>query len=90
MLLRLTYDSIKEQSRKEKKSEFVIVPRHLKGHVIGRGGCMLQEIMEKSGARVSSQSREEEGFTISGDTKEQITCAKRLIERKVVSCLRCN
>ena len=45
---------------------------------------MIHEIMDKSGARVSTQSKEEEGFTISGN-QEQRECAKKLILQKVVS-----
>ena len=75
---------IRHQSEEEIESEFVAVPRDLKGHVIGRGGCMIQEIRQKSGARVVSQSMEEEGFTVFGD-EEQRACARRLIEQKLVS-----
>ena len=57
----------------------------MKGHVIGRGRYMLNEIMEKSGANVSSESKEEEGFTVCGN-EEQRTIAKNLILQKVVSC----
>ena len=66
------------------ESEFVVVPRDLKGHVIGRGGCMIQEIRQKSGARVDSQSKEEDGCIVYGD-EEQRACARRLIEQKLVS-----
>lgn len=66
------------------KSEFVEVARDLKRYVIGRSGCVIHEIMDKSGARVSTQSKEEEGFTISGN-QEQRECAKKLILQKVVS-----
>ena len=52
LLFRLTYDSIKEQSIEEFESEFVEVPKDMKGHVIGRDGCMLQKIREESRARV--------------------------------------
>lgn len=66
------------------KSEFVKVARDLKGYVIGGRGCVINEIMDKSGATVSTQSKEEEGFTISGN-QEQRECAKKLILQKVVS-----
>ena len=69
---------------KSQKSEFVKVARDLKGYVIGRRGCVINEIMDKSGATVSTQSKEEEGFTISGN-QEQRECAKKLILQKVVS-----
>lgn len=60
------------------------MPIELKGHVIGRGGCMLQEIMRQSGAIISSESKEEKGFLVNGD-KEQRAYAKKLILEKVVS-----
>ena len=66
------------------KSEFVEVPRNLKRYVIGTGGVVIKEISQKSGARVTSQSMEEEGFTISG-SQEQRIWARRLIIEKVVS-----
>ena len=84
-LFRPDYDSIKEQSTQEIYSEFVEVPQVMKGHVIGRGGYMLQEIMQMSGAGVFSGSRDEEGFTVCGN-EDQIANAKRLILKKVVSC----
>ena len=46
---------------------------------------MLQKIQQISGARVFSMSRDEEGFTVSGD-EEQRSLAKMLILQKVVSC----
>lgn len=61
------------------------MPKDMKRHVIGRGGYMLNEIMEKSGAYVFSESKEEEGFTVRGN-REQRTFAKNLILQKVVSC----
>ena len=73
-----------EQSREEIGSDFVEVSRDLKKYVIGRGGCMIQEIRQKSGARVDSQSKEEDGFIVYGD-EEQRACARRLIEQKLVS-----
>ena len=69
---------------KSQKSEFVKVARDLKGYVIGKGRRVINEIMDKSGATVSTQSKEEEGFTISGN-QEQRECAKKLILQKVVS-----
>ena len=66
------------------KSEFVEVSRNLKRYVIGTGGVVIKEISQKSGARVTSQNMEEEGFTISG-SQEQRACARRLILEKVVS-----
>ena len=77
--------SIKDQSTEEIESEFVQVAIDMKGHVIGRRRCMLNEIMQKSGANVFSESKEEEGFTVCGN-EEQRTIAKNLILQKVVSC----
>lgn len=56
----------------------------MKGYVIGTGGSMRQEIEQKSGARISSGSRYEEGFTIIGN-EEQRASAKKLILETVVS-----
>ena len=67
------------------QSEFVPVPKEFKGHVIGKGGYIIQDIRQKSGAQVRSPTgSEEEGFTVSGNA-EQIALAKRLILGKVVS-----
>lgn len=66
------------------ESEFVWVSKDFKAHVIGKRGCVIQDIKQRSGAAISSASREEEGFTVSGDA-EQIACAKRFILEKVVS-----
>ena len=72
-------------------SEFVPVPTEFKGHVIGKGGYIIEDIRQKSGAQVRSPTGSEEaGFTVSGNA-EQIACAKRLILEIVVSkkyCLR--
>ena len=73
-----------ERNTDEMESEFLEVPVHLKGYVIGKGGRTINEIRQNSGARVHSLNKEEGGFTITGD-EEQRTCAKRLIIEKVVS-----
>ena len=67
------------------QSEFVPVAKSFKAHVIGKKGCVIENIRERSGAQISSKSIEEEGFTVSGN-EEQIAFAKRLILEKVVSC----
>lgn len=66
------------------ESVFVPVPKDMKGYVIGKGGYKKNEIMEQSGALIYSQSREEEGFTVSGSA-EQIKFAEILILNTVVS-----
>ena len=88
---RLSYDNLREQSKEEEEEEeeeeskFVDVPLSLKGHVIGKGGHKLHEIMETTGTTIFSQSKEEAGFTIFGD-EEQIAHAERLIKGIVVKC----
>ena len=67
------------------QSEFVPVAKDFKGHVIGKGGYVLQDIRQISGADIRTKSKEEEGFTVRGNT-EQIARARSLIEKKVVSC----
>ena len=88
-IVRLSYDSLREESKEEEEggSKFVDVPLSLKGHVIGKGGHKLHEIMERTGTTIFSQSKEEAGFTIFGD-EEQIAHAGRLIKEIVVMCLK--
>ena len=83
-LTRFSYTNTEERNTDEMKSEFLEVPVYVKGYVIGKAGRTIYEIKQKSGARVYSLSKEEGGFTITGD-EEQRTCAKRLIIEKVVS-----
>ena len=87
-IVRLSYDSLREESKEEEEggSKFVDVPLSLKGPVIGKGGHKLYEIMETTGTTIFSQSKEEAGFTIFGD-EEQIAHAERLIEEIVVKIL---
>ena len=66
------------------QTEFVPVPKDLKGHVIGKRGSVIQDIIQRSGADISSADRGEEGFTVRGDA-QQIACAKGIILEKVVS-----
>ncbi|KAJ7369994.1 hypothetical protein OS493_034940 [Desmophyllum pertusum] len=56
--------------------------RAFKGHVIGKGGYVINDIRQRSGARIISVSIQEEGFTVLG-VAEQVACAKRLILQKV-------
>ena len=69
---------------KEERADFVDVPEDLKGHVIGTGGNTFRSIQERSGAKVLSLSRAEEGFWVKG-TREQREYAQNLILEKVVS-----
>ena len=86
-IVRLSYDSLREESKEEEEggSKFVDVPLSLKGHVIGKGGHKLHEIMETTGTTIFSQCKEEAGFTIFGD-EDQTAHAERLIEEIVVKC----
>lgn len=88
-IVRLSYDSLREESKEEEEggSKFVDVPLSLKGHVIGKGGHKLHEIMETTGTTIFSQSKEEAGFTIFGD-EDQTAHAERLIKGIVVKCLK--
>ena len=81
MLYRSAYSQLKNQNTEPMESEFVQVLSGLKGHVIGKGGIFVKEIMKKSGARIS---KNDEGFTVSGNA-DQRACAKSLILEKVVS-----
>ena len=83
-LIRFSYTNTEDRNTDEMESEFLEVPVQLKGYVIGKSGRTINEIRQNSGARVYSLSKEEGGFTITGD-EEQRTCAKRLIMEKVVS-----
>ena len=88
-IVRLSYDSLREESKEEEEeggNKVVDVPLSLKGHVIGKGGHKLHEIMETTGTTIFSQSKEEAGFTIFGD-EEQIAHAERLIKEIVVKIL---
>ena len=88
-IVRLSYDSLREESKEEEEggSKFVDVPLSLKGHVIGKGGHKLHEIMETTGTTIFSHSKEEAGFTIFGD-EDQTAHAERLIKGIVVKCLK--
>ena len=81
----MSCDNLRGQSKEEGQRKFVDVPVSLKGHVIGKGGYKLHDIMEITGTRLVSQSKEEAGFTIFGD-EEQIAHAERLIKGIVVKC----
>jgi len=61
------------------------VPKNSKGYVIGPDGKVVKKIQQKSGARVVTKPRNEDGFTVTGN-EEQRACAKKLISQKVVGC----
>ena len=63
---------------------FVPVPIELKGHVIGKHRVMLNEMIELSGTTIDPGSRDQPGFTITGN-EEGIEMAKQLISEKLVS-----
>lgn len=84
MFYRSAYGQLKSQNTEPMEIEFVQVSGELKGHVIGKNGIIVKEMMKKSGARISSKNWEDEGFTVSGNA-DQRACAKRLILEKVVS-----
>ena len=70
------------------QTEFVPVPKDLKGRVIGKGGSVIKDIIQRSGAQIWSADRDEEGFTVRGDA-QQIARAKSIILEKVVSKKQC-
>lgn len=83
LFYRSAYSQLKNQNTEPTESEFVEVSSDLKGHVIGKGGSFVKEIMKKSGAMISS-GKKDEGFTVSGNA-DQRAFAKSLILEKVVS-----
>ena len=60
------------------------MPKDLICYVIGRNGRVIKEIRKISGARVFSQQRDTQGFTVIGND-EQRARAKSLILEKAVS-----
>ena len=78
------YSRLKKQNKEPIESEFVEVFSAFKGRVIGTGGRFVKEMMKESGAIIST-TKEDEGFTVSGNAVQR-TCAKRLILERVVSC----
>ena len=78
------YSRLKKQNKEPIESEFVEVFSAFKGRVIGTDGRFVKEMMKESGAIIST-TKEDEGFTVSGDAVQR-ACAKRLILERVVSC----
>ena len=82
MSCRSAYSRLKKQNNEPMESEFVEVESVLKGHIIGTGGRFIKEIMKQSGAIIST-TKQEKGFTVSGDV-EQRACARTLILERAV------
>ena len=80
---RTTYEDLKREE-KEEFCEFVAVPKHLMGFVIGKEGNTIKEIQTQSGARIIKCEREHVGFMVRGN-EEEGTRAVKLINDKVVS-----
>ena len=85
ILSRSAYNRLKKQPEEPLECERVEVPRDLKGRVIGKGGCLIKEIMKSSGALIRSARKDDDWFLVSGDA-EQRACARKLILEKEVSC----
>ena len=82
---RSAFGCLKNQAKTPIEPEHFAVPGDLKGHLIGKGGCVIKEIISSSGAQIrSSKRRDEDLFLIIGTT-EQRECAKKLITKKLVS-----
>ncbi|XP_068751300.1 uncharacterized protein [Montipora capricornis] len=80
---RSAYGCLKNQAKTPIEPEPFAVPGDLKGHLIGKGGCVIKEIISSSGAQIRSpKGRDEDLFLIIGTT-EQRECAKKLITKKV-------
>ena len=84
---RTTYDDLKSNVDEEVREQFVPVPKHLIGRVIGKEGSTIKQIKMQSGARTTTQDRADAGqhvgFMVYG-TEEQINCAVKLINEKLV------
>ncbi|XP_068687467.1 uncharacterized protein [Montipora foliosa] len=80
---RSAYGCLKNQAKTPIEPEPFAVPGDLKGHLIGKGGCVIKEIKSSSGAQINSpKGRDEDFFLISGTT-EQRECAKKLITKEL-------
>lgn len=79
---RTTYDDLRGKSTEG--GEFIAVPKHLLGYVIGKNGNTIKEIQKLSGAMITqtSPTKKPAGFMIRGNESER-ACAKQLIAEKV-------
>ena len=80
----ILYRSSEDRRRRktaEEAQEFVDVPEHLMGFVIGKEGSSIKQIKAESKAKLDS---EHGGFLISG-SEEQRARARELVQQKVVS-----
>ena len=81
------YDDLKSNVDEEVREQFVPVPKHLIGSVIGKKGSTIKPIKMQSGARITTQDQADAGqhvgFMVCG-TQEQINCAVKLINEKLV------
>ncbi|XP_068676260.1 uncharacterized protein [Montipora foliosa] len=79
---RTTYDDLRGKSTES--GEFIAVPKHLLGYVIGKNGNTIKELQKHSGAMITqtSPTKKPAGFMIRGDEPER-ACAKQLIAEKV-------
>ena len=84
---RTTYGDLKSSVDGKGREQFVPVPKHLIGSVIGKKGSTIKQIKIQSGARITTQDRadagQDVGFMVYG-TQEQINCAVKLINEKLV------
>lgn len=79
---RTTYDDLRGKSTDG--GEFIAVPKHLLGYVIGKNGNTIKELQKHSGAMITqtSPTKEPAGFMIRGNKSER-ACARQLIAEKV-------
>ena len=82
---RSAYGSLKNQAKTPIEPEYFAVPGDWKGHLIGKGGCVIKEIKSSSGAQIRSPNGRDEDFFLIIGTTEQRECAKKLITKKLVS-----
>ena len=82
-ICRTTYDDLRGKSTEG--GEFIAVPKHLLGYVIGKNGNTIKKLQKLSGAMITqtSPSKKPAGFIIRGNESE-LACAKQLIAEKVV------
>ena len=84
---RTTYHDLKSRIDEEVREQFVPVPKHLIGSVIGKKGSTIKPIKMQSGERITTQdgadAGQHVGFIVCG-TQEQINCLVKLINEKLV------